>query len=97
MELNLLDFERINQEGFEGFYKYRDLQLEICLEPCLNGFCIGAYDLSGGLLEPKQCLNAQGYGKDLRGTLPRKLEDWNRALYIANGYRTKYSQVGIRN
>ena len=38
-----------------GYISYKFGKFEICLEPCLNGFCVAIYDNKQNLLEPKKC------------------------------------------
>lgn len=94
-ELTKKDFEYVPAYRY---YSYKDpkIGVEITLEPCFSGFCVGLY-LIGGLIGPirdKECTNEQGYNSEefikhevSRGIpMYRKLATWNHALKIANKF-----------
>jgi len=98
--LTIKDFERREASGF-AFYLGHDFdEYEICLEPCMNGYCVAIY--KGGEIvseEPKRCTNL----KSPRGTVmitefPIHLKQFSsfvnraqsRALKYANELKVKY-------
>ena len=63
-ELERDDFKKVNLKGLgqRYYFSFREpyLQIEICLEPCLNGFDVGLYDTRyGELFGRKECTNLQ--------------------------------------
>ena len=58
--LQLKDFEFIN--GFNGrhYFSWKSGEIEICLEPCMNGYDVAIYRFGpderiAGIIEPKKC------------------------------------------
>ena len=53
------DFKKIDIKGRaqQHYFSFRDsyLKIELCLEPCLNGFCVGMYNSEIELLQKKEC------------------------------------------
>lgn len=45
-----------------NYYSYKNNEIEICLEPCLNGFDVALYDLNRCLLKEKICTNLKDKG-----------------------------------
>lgn len=79
------------------YYSYKDTEIgvEVALEPCFNGFCVGLYLIGGiGPIRDKQCTNEVGYGSEkfikleVAAGLPqiRKPKTWDHALEIANKF-----------
>ncbi len=58
-EITRSDFARVDLKGLAGHYYFsylnRWLGIEICLEPCLNGFDIAMYDKQNSLIGKKIC------------------------------------------
>lgn len=99
------DFKKILIKGVNKFYwsfKSMTLELEVCLEPCLGGFCIAIYEnkFSGVPVEPelkekKVCTNIELPEKMFRkelieGTQERSEETWEKGLKIANNFWRKH-------
>lgn len=55
-KLTAKNFEYAENSGIV-YLTYKSGSFEICLEPCLNGFCVGLYDDNQELLKPKACTN----------------------------------------
>lgn len=79
------------------YYSYKDpkVGVEVALEPCFNGFCVGLYLIRGiGPIREKECTDEKGYGSEgfikmeVMAGLPqiRKPKTWNHALEIANKF-----------
>jgi len=63
----MIQFEDFEEE-FVGdnptpFYKHLVGDVQICLEPCAGGMCVGIYDMADWLLANKQCTNMPGQPK----------------------------------
>ena len=93
-ELTKKDFEYIPAYRYFS-YKDKDVGVEVTLEPCFSGFCIGLYLLGGiGPIRDKECTNERGYGNELfirrevAAGVPqiRKQATWDHALKIANKF-----------
>lgn len=57
-KLNITDFQPIQLDKSQWMYlAYRDDKIEICLEPCMSGFCVGIYDVKSPnvVILPKRC------------------------------------------
>lgn len=57
--LTIKDFKKVSVGvGFPEFYQHftKDMR-QVCLEPCLQGFCIGIYDDEEELIGTKRCTN----------------------------------------
>ncbi len=68
------------------WYSWKGDGVEICLEPCINGFDVAVYDLNMNLLEPKHCLNlTPPFAQETALVM---------ALIKANKYRIKYGDKG---
>jgi hypothetical protein len=53
------------REGAQGSFQHRFYHKlpdggEICLESCLNGYCVGKYDKDDNLIGEKICTNIEG-------------------------------------
>ena len=57
------------------FLKWNDGEVQICLEPCAEGLCVGIYDGDDWILAEKQCTNMPGGLKE---------EIQSKAVAIAN-------------
>lgn len=57
------------------YYKWTDGEVQICLESCTNGLCVGIYDGEDWILAEKKCTNMPG------GT---KIEIESKAVALAN-------------
>lgn len=68
------------------FYKYSDGDIQICLEPCTEGMCVGIYDSEDWILAEKQCTNMRGYLKE---------EIRSRAVAIANVMLNDYKSKNV--
>jgi len=80
-------------------FKDKDLPIEIDLEPCFNGFCVGLYRLDEGpwLLRDKECTDEEGYSskefivREVQiGPQERRPETWTHALKIANKFYVSF-------
>ena len=63
VNLKAEDFKLIKAENNIRYlqYKFKDgTKRSICLEPCLNGFCIGYYDGEDEMITDKICTNIHG-------------------------------------
>lgn len=63
MKLTLGSFKRQGVQGSFGHYLSHELEdgKEVCLESCLNGYCVGIYDRKGGnLIGDKTCTKIEG-------------------------------------
>lgn len=63
----MIQFEDFTEE-FVGdhptpFYKHSVGDVQICLEPCAGGMCVGIYDEADWLLTEKQCTNMPGQSR----------------------------------
>lgn len=57
------------------YYVFTDGEVQVCLEKCMSGFCVGVYDGNDYILAEKQCTN-----------MPQatKQEQRDRAVELAN-------------
>lgn len=97
--------KKLTKEDFKYIPAYRyysfkapEVGVEVALEPCFNGFCVGlylyGYGDSSGPIRDKECTNEKGYGSEefirleVSTGLPqiRKPETWDHALDIANKF-----------
>jgi len=46
------------------FYKWNDGEVQVCLEPCAAGMCVGIYDGNDWILAEKKCTNMPGAKKE---------------------------------
>lgn len=60
-KLVLGSFKREGAQGSFGhtFTHFTDDGREICLESCLNGYCVGIYDKNKNLIDEKECTNIE--------------------------------------
>ena len=80
------------------FYREEKYPIEICLEPCFNGFDVAIYNRNGDwLIRDKECTDEQGYGSKefiegeiYNGPQLRRPETWNHALKIANRFYSSF-------
>ncbi len=99
------DFKRILIKGANKSYwsfKSTTLELEVCLEPCLGGFCVAIYGNKYSIIqeapelkEKKVCTNIELpeklFKKELiEGTQERNEETWDKGLKIANSIWRKH-------
>jgi len=54
MQLKPSDFERVEVDKEHYYLGYKKDNIELCLEPCLDGFDVALYE-NGELLYPKEC------------------------------------------
>ena len=61
-KLRIGDFKREGKEGsFEHYFTWSNDKIEICLESCLNGYCVGIYEAkTQTLIKEKICTNISG-------------------------------------
>lgn len=90
MSLEQKDFRK-QIVDFRFYYFFNNGQIEIDIVPCVGGFCVEVYDEKLNLLEPKKCVDADGYERDVFGIRQRSDSVWNRALEIANEFLVKFS------
>lgn len=55
IQLEPKDFEMVKEYPFG--YRWDNGEIEIWLETCMRGFCVGIYDMDRNLLRPKECTN----------------------------------------
>lgn len=56
MKITLEDFEHVRILGSLGdYFFYKHETGEVCLESCLNGYCVAFYDAQHNLKRPKIC------------------------------------------
>lgn len=93
MKNNQLEKEDFVKEytDFRFYHAFKNEKIEIDIEPCQGGFCIAVYDYKKDLLEPKHCLDVEGYQSDIWGIRPRSKFVWNKAIEIANKFLTAYN------
>jgi len=88
--LKLGDFTRKGVVGSLGHYFSHILPdgKEVCLEACMNGYCVAIYDKRGGnLIGEKTCTNLEGYELSFLGGSVfsvRSGEALEKAIKIAN-------------
>lgn len=87
-ELKLGDFKREGASGSFAHtftYKLPDGG-EICLESCLNGYCVGRYDKELNLIGEKECTDIKGMleMQIMPGFSIGTLDAINKAIEIAN-------------
>lgn len=64
--ITLEDFEEGEVEGHPVKYlKYDDGTVQICLEPCAGGMCVGIYDQENWILAEKLCTNMPNHAKEM--------------------------------
>jgi len=60
-KLVLGSFKRIGPPGsFGHHFTWKNNEVEVCLESCLNGYDVAIYDLNQNLIGEKTCTNIQG-------------------------------------
>lgn len=63
MSIKLNEFKIIDTQGGAGYYSwkfsYSDFDFEICLEPCMGGYCVGLYH-NNSLVRDKECTDLEG-------------------------------------
>ncbi|KPQ42189.1 MAG: hypothetical protein MPEBLZ_03239 [Candidatus Methanoperedens nitroreducens] len=89
MKLERKDFKK-QFVDFRFYYFFNNGKIEICIVPCVGGFCVEVYDEKIDQLD-KECVNAQGYDLDVFGIRPRSELVWNKAIEIANKFLTAYN------
>lgn len=62
MKLTIGSFKREGAVGsFNHYFKHKlEDGGEICLEACLNGYCVGRYDKDLNLVGEKECTDIEG-------------------------------------
>lgn len=84
-KLTRKDFTRIDLDKDHYYYSFKMDKIEICIEPCVGGFCVAPYDLHNEILEPRKCTNCDGFLSSLAKMLEERNDDvWEKALVIAN-------------
>lgn len=82
--LKLGDFERIGAKGsYNHYFSYKEGKYEICLEACLNGYCVGLY-IAENLVQDKVCTNLKMGPAMFPGFNIMTGEALNKAIKIAN-------------
>lgn len=63
MKLTIGSFTRKGEPGSFAHYFTTKLEdnREVCLEACLNGYCVGVYDENQNLIGEKTCTDINGY------------------------------------
>lgn len=86
----MIQFEDFTEEYLDDhpvpFYKYTDGDIQICLEPCQEGMCVGIYDEQNWILAEKKCTNMRGY---------RKEEIRSQAVALANVLLNDYKSKSV--
>lgn len=86
-------FIRIDLDKEHYYYSWGVPGFEICLEPCAGGFDVRIYDGGKRLIEPGKCTDSDGYLNSAEAMFgDRTLEDWNKALAIADELLEKYTK-----
>lgn len=63
--IKLEDFEETALEDHPvPYYRFTDGTVQICLEPCQGGMCVGIYDLENWILAEKLCTNMPNHPKE---------------------------------
>ena len=57
------------------YYEWNDGEVRICLESCVEGYCVGIYDADDWILAEKKCTNMPG---------KLKIEQQTQAIALAN-------------
>jgi hypothetical protein len=87
----------LDDDPLKKYFSYKEPGIEICLEPCLNGFDVALYDDKQNLLLPKQCTNINPESIKDVGSL---LEFYEKTLIIASkmlhGYKTKKGKEELK-
>lgn len=56
--ITIEDFEETALEDHPvPYFRFTDGTVQICLEPCAGGMCVGIYDLEDWILAEKMCTN----------------------------------------
>lgn len=89
--------ERINFSKYygENYYFYRfsryNKKYELCLEPCLNGYCVALYEsfddeykITPVIIMPKKCTKMNYCFIDFMNNKDRPKEVWDKAINYAN-------------
>lgn len=88
---NMLTKEDFEETALEDhpvpYYRFTDGTVQICLEPCQGGMCVGIYDLEDWILAEKQCT----------GFLNKQTKEvvMERAVLIANKMYTDWKIKNI--
>lgn len=86
----MIQFEDFTEERVDdhpvAYYKYTDGEIQICLEPCAAGMCVGIYDSENWILSEKQCTNMPGYPKE---------EIRSKAVALANVLLEDYKKKNV--
>jgi len=88
-KLTIEDFEKVSfGVGLPTVYRYftKDMR-QVCLEPCLQGFCIGIYDDDENLIGTKKCTNLSNahmtFGEEVdKDALTKALKIANQMLAV---------------
>jgi len=81
-KLTLDNFTR-NHDYNYLYYYYKDSKgfpRELCIEPCLSGFCIGIYNSKQLLIKPKVCTNLDPLISNHKTIIERALEIANKMI-----------------
>lgn len=54
-ELVRSHFKYVDLGHNTGYFSFKDKEIELCIEPCLNGVDVAIYDHNHGLLRDKEC------------------------------------------
>lgn len=95
-KLTIRDFKRVRvDEETPPYFQYftKDMR-EICLEPCISGFCVGIYDDDENLIGTKKCTDIKNdmqvgmdgmfrFGEDVaEGALEKAVDIANQMLAV---------------
>lgn len=84
-------FTRVDLDPHHYYYSFSVPGFEICLELCAGGFDVLIYNEHKEQLEPRRCINSEGYLESMDAIFgDRKDEDWDKALVIAGELLEKY-------
>lgn len=106
MHLTKQSFKIQTVDGRPYFAAFVDTQergpIEICLEPCLEGYCVAAYDKRKELIGDKLCTKTpvRGYEMDafIRGNIlggRTQIEQMDKAAALANEVLAKATGKGL--
>jgi len=69
-----------------SFYEWNDGEVKICLESCMEGYCVGIYDAEDWILAEKKCTNMPGAPKVAQQT---------QAVALANMIYTEWQKKNV--
>lgn len=86
----MIKFEDFTEKHLDDhplpYYEWNDGEVKICLESCMEGYCVGIYDADNWILAEKKCTNMPG---------APKVAQESQAVALANVIYTEWQKQNV--